>query len=134
MKKTGILNAHLSHIIASMGHTDKLVICDAGLPIPHQAEVVDLALAPNIPRFLDTLRIILTELHVEQAIVAQEMISVSNGLYKDVLPLLGGVPVTQVSHENFKEILRNNGNIAFVRTGEITPYANIILVSGVIFS
>lgn len=34
MKKTGILNAQLSHLIATLGHTDFLTICDAGLPIP----------------------------------------------------------------------------------------------------
>ena len=134
MKKTGILNGHLAHVIASMGHTDKLVICDVGLPIPHDAEVVDLALTPNIPRFLDTLKAVLAELHIEEVVVAKEMVANSNGLYREVLPLLGGIPVRQVPHDRFKEMLRTDGNITFVRTGEVTPFANIILVSGVIFS
>jgi D-ribose pyranase len=59
MKKSGILNAPLSGIIARMGHTDKLVICDSGLPIPKDAKVVDLALTKNIPRFLDVLKVVL---------------------------------------------------------------------------
>jgi D-ribose pyranase len=55
MKKQGILNSKLASIIAMMGHTDKLVICDCGLPIPVGMQVVDLALTKNIPKFIDTL-------------------------------------------------------------------------------
>ena len=53
MKKSGILNAPLSQIVARMGHTDKLVICDSGLPIPKGVDLVDLAVTQNIPRFID---------------------------------------------------------------------------------
>ena len=45
MKKHGILNAHLSMAIAAMGHSDKLVICDAGFPIPAHAEIIALTQA-----------------------------------------------------------------------------------------
>ncbi|MCF7905318.1 MAG: D-ribose pyranase, partial [Candidatus Marinimicrobia bacterium] len=37
MKKVGILHPELSKAIAIMGHTDRLVVCDAGLPIPVHA-------------------------------------------------------------------------------------------------
>ena len=42
MKRTGILNRHLSAATASLGHTDEVVIADAGLPIPDGPTVVDL--------------------------------------------------------------------------------------------
>jgi len=134
MKKQGILNAQLSYLVARMGHTDRLVICDSGLPIPPGAEVVDLALTWNIPAFLDTLRTVLGELHIEGAVVAAEMEQVSNTLYKQTLQLLPGIPVEKVAHEQFKELTRAPGTIAFVRTGEATSYANIMLVSGVNFN
>jgi D-ribose pyranase len=134
MKKYGILNSHLSRIIASMGHTDQLVICDSGLPIPKNSEMVDLALTKNIPRFMDTLRVVLEELQVEQAIVAEELHTGNNGFYREVETLLQGVRLRQVPHEEFKELTRNGDNIAFVRTGEATPYANLILISGVTFN
>ncbi|HNY90717.1 MAG TPA: D-ribose pyranase [bacterium] len=134
MKKQGILNAQLSYLVARMGHTDRLVICDSGLPIPPEAEVVDLALTWNIPAFLDTLRTVLGELHIEGAVVAAEMEQVSNTLYKQTLQLLPGIPVEKVAHEQFKELTRAPGTIAFVRTGEATSYANIMLVSGVNFN
>jgi len=134
MKKKGILNAPLSRIVASMGHTDKLVICDSGLPIPKNSEVVDLALTTNIPRFLDTLRIVMEELNIEEAIVAEEISNSGSGLLDEIKALIPDVKITKVPHEKFKEISRQESNISFVRTGEATPYANIILISGVTFS
>lgn len=133
MKKQGILNAQLSYLIARIGHTDRLVICDCGLPIPPEAEVVDLALTWNIPTFVDTLRTVLEELHVEGAIVAAEMEQVSNPLYQEVRRLLPDIPIEKTAHEQFKELTLAPQTIAFVRTGEATSYANIILVSGVNF-
>ena len=133
MKKSGILNADLARAVAAMGHTDKLVVCDAGLPIPKGRSVVDLALTTNIPRFLETLEVVLQELEVERVVVADEMQQFDNGVYEGVQRLLPDVPMDSVPHERFKEITNSDGNVLFVRTGEATPYANIILISGVTF-
>ncbi len=133
MKKSGILNAPLSKIVARMGHTDKLVICDSGLPIPKGVDLVDLAVTQNIPRFLDVLKITLEELEVEKAIIADELVSGNDGLLGEIKQLLPNVVLEFVPHEKFKELTRANGDVAFVRTGETTPYANIILISGVTF-
>jgi D-ribose pyranase len=133
MKKQGVLNAQLSQIIAAMGHSDRLVICDSGLPIPRSAAVVDLALTRNIPRFLDTLKVILEELQVERAVIASEMESVNSTVYRGLTELLRSVPLTKVSHDELKQQSASGGSIAFVRTGEATPYANVILFSGVAF-
>jgi D-ribose pyranase len=54
-------------------------------------------------------------------------------LYKEIESLLKGVTIHKISHQEFKEYTRTESNIAFVRTGEATPYANIILISGVTF-
>lgn len=43
MRKSGILHAELSRIVASMGHGDELVIADAGFPVPAGVACVDLA-------------------------------------------------------------------------------------------
>ena len=133
MKKSGILNSQLAGLIAAMGHSDKLVIGDCGLPIPREKEVVDIALTANIPRFIETVKAILEELHVEQAIIAAEMESRSADIYQELLKLLSGIEIVKVPHEEFKRITNGEGNIAFVRTGEASPYANVILVSGVTF-
>ncbi len=133
MKKIGTLNSRLSAAIALMGHTDKLVICDSGLPIPYGAEVIDLALAPNIPRFLDVVRVVLQELEIEGTVVAKEMESVSKDTYQQLTKLLPKVPMKKVTHEQFKKLTGARGNVTFVRTGEATPYANVIFISGVTF-
>jgi D-ribose pyranase len=133
VKKIGTLNAQLSRVLAGMGHTDQIVICDSGLPVPRGKEVVDLALTTNVPRFLETLEVVLEELQVEGAVVAEELADSGNGLYGRVCALLDGVPVRKVSHEEFKRLTSEEETSAIVRTGEATPYANVILVSGVTF-
>ena len=133
MKKIGTLNVQLSRVIAGMGHTDRLVICDSGLPIPRDSEVIDLALTTNVPRFLDTLRVVLEELQVERAVLASEIKDKSNGLHTETLDLLNGIAVDYLPHEAFKQLTAEAGNITFVRTGEATPFANVVLYSGVTF-
>lgn len=134
MKKNGILNGPLSKVVASLGHTDRLVICDSGLPIPPSAEVIDLALTINIPRFTDTLRVVLQELAVEKAVIAEEIVEKNNKVFYDIQSMLNETEIQKVNHEKFKEITRENATTVFVRTGEATPYANIILVAGVTFN
>jgi D-ribose pyranase len=131
MKKTGILNQPISAVIAGLGHTDTVVIADAGLPIPDGPVRIDLALAERIPSFLKTLEVVLTEMQVEKAIVSNEMIEVSADLHAAIKKRLGDIPIETASHENFKEQTRSAK--AVIRTGEFTPYANIILVAGVVF-
>lgn len=131
MKKGGVLNSELSHIIATMGHTDALVVADSGLPIPGSVRKVDLALVRGVPGFLETVEAILQELQVERAIVAREMSERSPYLYEKVRTLLASIPLDEIPHEEFK--VRVLGAKAVVRTGECTPYANIILISGVTF-
>ena len=131
MKKIGILNQPISSAIAGMGHMDTLVIADAGLPIPPETQRIDLALTEGIPTFLDTLDAVLAEMHVERAIVAEEMLEVSPELYSAVKDLLDEVPIETVTHLILKEQTRSAR--AVIRTGEFTPYANVILVAGVVF-
>jgi D-ribose pyranase len=131
VKKTGILNQPIASVIAGMGHTDTLVIGDAGLPIPAGTQRIDLALVEGVPAFLDTLRAVLLELQVERAIVAEEMLEVSPQVYEAVQALLGDVPIEAVPHERLKE--RTRQARAVIRTGEFTSYANVILVAGVVF-
>ncbi len=110
---------------------DTLVIADAGLPIPTETQRIDLALTKGIPSFLETLQAVLSEMKVERAIVAEEMLSVSPHIYQAVKEALGDVPIETVSHTMFKEQTRSAR--AVIRTGEFTPYANVILVAGVVF-
>ena len=131
MKKIGTLNQPLSAVIAGLGHMDQLVIADAGLPIPAGTQRIDLALKQGIPSFVDALKVILEEVQVESAIIADEMVSTSPLVYQQLQDMLPDIPIKTISHEDFK-VLTGEAR-AIVRTGEFTPYANIILNAGVVF-
>ena len=67
MKRTTLLHAELSEVIARLGHGDLLVIGDAGLPIPDGPRRIDLAVSADVPRFQDVLAAVLAEMQVESA-------------------------------------------------------------------
>ncbi|PKM50510.1 MAG: D-ribose pyranase [Firmicutes bacterium HGW-Firmicutes-7] len=137
MKKTALLNSELSYEISKMGHTDGLVICDSGLPIPQTTKRIDLAVISNLPRFIDVFDAIVSELYIEEVVIAQEF--KDTNLYLVLLEKLAvlekvqenKITVQYVAHQEFKTLTENTKCI--VRTGECTPYANIILRSGVMF-
>lgn len=131
MKKTGILNCHISEVVARMGHGDTIAIGDSGLPIPDETVRIDIALIKNIPSFIDTLKAIMTELKVDEAYIATETKDVSPHLYDEMMNYLSGVNISLISHEELKMMLKDCK--AVIRTGEQTSYANIILKSGVTF-
>lgn len=131
MKKTGLLNQPLSNLIAGLGHMDTIVVADAGLPVPAETQRIDLALTQGIPGFIETLSVVLQEMQVEKGIIAEEMISSSPQVYNQLQALLLDAPIETVTHDEFKVLTEKSR--AVVRTGEFSPYANVILVSGVIF-
>ena len=131
MKKQGVLNKSISQLIAGMGHTDSMVVCDAGLPIPAGPQRIDLTVSCGIPSFLQTLEAVLSELAVERAAVAEETRRNSPELHEALLATLGDIPVEYIHHEELKG--RSSSAKGIVRTGECTPFANVILYSGVVF-
>ncbi|MGE8318054.1 MAG: D-ribose pyranase [Comamonas sp.] len=133
MKRTPLLHAELSQVIAAMGHGDLLVIGDAGLPIPPGVRRIDLALTRGVPTVSQVLEAVLAELRVEQMLLARESLTARGALplwLQPDAPWLPEAPML-LSHEEFKA--RSRQACAVVRTGECTPYANIGLVSGVVF-
>ena len=129
MKKTKMINSELSYIISQMGHTDSLTIGDCGLPIPPKTKRIDLALTHNVPTFIQTLDVVLEELCVEEAIIASEIKEKNPEVYEAIKKRVSNLQ--EVSHEKFKILTKDSK--AVVRTGECSPYANIILKSGVVF-
>ena len=131
MRKTKLINSEVSYTISKMGHTDSLTIGDCGLPIPDGVNRIDLALKYGVPSFLETLDTVLEELCVEEIVIAEEIVEKNTNIYNEILKRFEKIKVTMVSHEDFKKMTKESK--AVVRTGECTPYANIILKSGVVF-
>ena len=129
MKRGGLLHPQLLHIVGSMGHLDELVVCDAGFPIPPSVPRVDLAFRPGGPSFADVLEVLAGELVVEAFITATEASPIVS---KQVASLFPDARAEQLTHDDLKR--RSAHCRAIVRTGECTPYANVLLVSGVDFT
>ncbi|TDR71434.1 D-ribose pyranase [Paludibacterium purpuratum] len=131
MKKTVLLNSALSEVIARLGHGDMLVIGDAGLPIPAGPQRIDLAVCRGTPGMLAVLEAVASEMQIESAIVASELSERNPSLLAAMQGHVGSAQVETMDHEAFKQMTA--GAVAMVRTGECTPYANIILRAGVVF-
>ena len=134
MKKQGILNSDISRVLSYMGHTDCICIGDCGLPIPDEVERIDLALKFGIPTFMDTLTIVAEDMKIEKIVLAEEIKTENPAVLSEVEALFAEreIEVEFVSHTDLK--VQTKVCNAVIRTGETTPYANIILQSGCIFS
>ena len=125
MRKTKVINTQISSVISDMGHFDTLSIGDAGMPVPAGTKKIDVAIENGVPSF------ILSELEVQKVYLANEIKTANPEQLAAIKALIGETPIEFIDHSQMKQDL--NKAKAFVRTGEMTPYSNIILESGVVF-
>lgn len=131
MRREGILNPALESAIAAVGHTEYLVVGDCGLPMPGEANILDLSLVRGIPTFMQVLDAVKGEMVIESFIYAEEAETANPGIVEQIRQALPDVPSVKMSHENFKKETQRAKTV--IRTGEYSSYANIILVGGVNF-
>lgn len=135
MKKGRLLNSDISAAIARMGHTDALVIADAGLPVPDSTWRIDVAVSKGVPSFMQVLEAVTAELCVERVLLAEEIKNANPAVHEALLAHLrairADIAIEYVPHEAFKD--ETCAAQAVVRSGECSPYANIVLYSGVTF-
>lgn len=132
MRKTGILNQGILNATGSLGHTDRIVVSDAGLPIPLGVMRIDLTVVRGLPRLLDVLKPVMAEIHVEKIILSKEIEKASPEFLAQIRELAGKTPIEFLPHDQFKKATHDAK--AIIRTGEFTPFANVMLQSGVDFS
>lgn len=147
MKTHGILHNELAQLVAKMGHGDMLVIADRGFPFPRHemTKCIDVSVGRNLPRVADVLNVVLEELEIEKVIIANETKTVSDKVYQEMTTIIAkrknkgnAIVEENIPHMELKDLVLNGALQGkeikgFVRCGEFTPYANIILVSGVDF-
>lgn len=131
MKKHGILNSHISKVLADLGHTDYIVIADLGLPVPAGVPKIDLALTYGVPGFEQVVEIVAADMEIEQVTIAEEMVGQNEAAYAFTVDTFNKAEIQRCSHEEFKKLTA--GAKAIIRTGEAKPYANCILHAGVWF-
>ncbi len=131
MKKHGALNSEIDKLLADLGHTDQLTIGDLGLPVPTGVKKIDLALKLGSPSFEEVLLVMQQEMAVEAIVLAEEIKTENAEQWHLIQKTFPNVPIRFVPHEAFKEETKESK--AIIRTGEATPYSNIILQAAVIF-
>lgn len=134
MKKSGILNGDISRVLSYLGHTDTICIGDCGLPIPDEVERIDLSLVFGVPSFTETLKVVKEDMKIEKIILAAEIKAQNKKVLGEIEELFKNekIEIEYVPHAELKKQTR--ACKAVIRTGETTPYANIILQSGCIFA
>lgn len=136
MKKSGIINSDISRVLSYMGHTDTICIGDCGLPVPDETERIDLAIRFGVPSFMEVLSVIAEDMKIEKIYLAEEIKTQNPVILCQIEELLqlknSQLQVKFITHCELKEQTKNCK--AIIRTGETTPYANIILESGCIFA
>lgn len=132
MQKGGMLNSAIAKVLADLGHTDTIVIGDCGLPVPAGVQKIDLALKPGTPSFLEVVEEVAKNMVIEKVEIASEMQEKNPVVFDAMKNLFPSEQwIMDVDHEAFKQATKNAKCI--IRTGEITPFANVILHSNVFF-
>lgn len=131
MKKTGILNRDISIVLSKLGHTDTIIIADCGLPIPDDIICIDVSLHLGEPPLWTVLEEMMEHMVVEKITMATEMKTNNHNLHDEIMTTYSDIEMDYMSHDELKACSKNTK--AVIRTGEATPYANVILQAGVIF-
>lgn len=126
MYKSVVLNSEISKVLSDLGHGDFVVIGDCGLPIPDGVKRIDIALKAGTPSFREAYELLTESMYVERQVFAEE---VDDAGLKRVFD--SGIPSEQVPHEGLKRMCKDAK--AVIRTGETTPFANVLLYSNVFF-
>lgn len=136
MKKKGILNSDISRVLSYMGHTDRIAIGDCGLPVPDEVERIDLAIDFGDPSFMKVLKAVSNDMAIEAIVLAEEIKTQNPEMLRQIEELFAGSEtgfcIEFVKHQTLKELTKECK--AVIRTGENTPYANIILQSACVFA
>jgi D-ribose pyranase len=128
VRETGTLNRDVSDVLSTLGHTDEMIVCDAGFAIPQGIRTVDIALAKDKPTVLELLTELREHFSVEKVVVADATRDVSPTRFHAIREVFGGnVPVEVIPPAEFKRRARSVK--AVVRTGDFTAYSNVLLVS-----
>lgn len=130
MNKGPILNAELSHAIATMGHGDLMIVCDAGFPIPNNVRRVDLALIQDVPDLETVLTAVSGSFIAEKVAYAAEMSENNQPLLEKVKRIFADAEHSTLPHAQILGEMAARAKV-IVRTGAFDPWGNILLYSGV---
>lgn len=131
MIQSGILNPNLLSLIARIRHTNTLVIADWAFPFWPQIETVDISLSHGVPTILQVLDVLKPNFKIGKIWQAEQFVT-SNppgtvARFDQSFSEIPNLSVERLLHNDFKKLVP--GAIGLIRTGDATPYGNIILES-----
>jgi D-ribose pyranase len=128
MLKTGILNPHINYLLSRVRHTNTLVIADRGFPCWPGIETIDISLVDDLPRVADVLCAIRCNFEIGTLIMAEEFrTSNPRKVIARHTELAKGTKLIFEPHVKLKQ--RVHQAIGIIRTGDSTPYSNVIVES-----
>lgn len=125
-----ILHPELAQALATLGHTDLVLITDAGFPIPASANRIDLGFYEGLPDVLDILRVLRKEIFVEEVHFATDVRDRHPDLYKELQTIYTGAGAVfkGTTHEHLVEEMAPKAKV-IIRSGSFNAWANIALVA-----
>ncbi|NDL64604.1 RbsD/FucU domain-containing protein [Acerihabitans arboris] len=130
MKANCILHPQLAAALATLGHTDIVLVTDAGFPIPPGANRIDLGFYPGTVDVLEILRVLRSALFVEEVRFAPEVRDCHPALYRHLQQIYTGSGATFscAGHDVLCQDLAYRAKVV-IRSGSFDPWANFALVA-----
>jgi len=130
MRPNRILHPELAKALAECGHTDIILVTDAGFPIPKDANRIDLGYYSGQADVLDILRMLREEIFVEEISFAREVKTHHPDLYKNIQEIYtgSGAVFKGTSHEDLVENIAPKAKV-IIRSGSLNAWANFALLA-----
>lgn len=129
MKKTGILNAELNYHLSLMRHTDKIMICDAGFPVPEGKTLVDVSLVAGLPTVEQVFKAVCNDILLESITVAEGFKKIHAELFDEIENRFLNHEIKQIKSPEMFDLAYERDVKLFIRTGDVKPCGNMILSS-----
>ncbi len=128
MRLGRILHPELAKALATCGHTDIILVTDAGFPIPKEVNRIDLGYYPGKTDLLDILKMLREEIFVEEVSFAPEVKTHHPALYQELQEIYtgSGAVFSAKSHEELVEKIAPKAKVV-IRSGSLNAWGNIAL-------
>lgn len=130
MQANRIIHPALAEVLAELGHTDIIMVTDAGFPIPKGANRIDLGFYKGIPDVRDILKVLRKEMFAEEVRFAREVETHYPSLYEEVQEIYtgSGAVFIEAPHEELIEVWAPKAK-AIIRSGSFDAWANFAITA-----
>ncbi len=128
MRPNRILHPELAKALATCGHTDIILVTDAGFPIDKYANRIDLGFYAGQVDILEILKMLRKEIFVEKVTFATEVRTHHPALYKEIQNIYtgSGAIFNGTTHEDLVENIAPKAKV-IIRSGSLNAWANFAL-------